>query len=328
MAGRQTNLALLALTGLAVLSGFGAFAMGTKTGRWVVVAHGLIGLAMLLLAPWKTTIARRGLTRQRASRVVSLALAVASIVAIASGVLQTTGVTDHVGPLTLMQVHVGSGLVALVLVLAHFAQRPVRPRAADLSRRALIRTGGLLSAAAVLWAANEGLLRWSGARGWRRRFTGSHEITDPGQIPVTQWLNDTVPALDRSDYRITVAGMLHSIDDLSEFGDEVEATLDCTGGWYTTQRWSGVYLDRLLIGADGQSILVRSVTGYWRRFPLTEASRLLLATSMGDSPLSAGHGGPVRIVAPGRRGFWWVKWVESVEVDKTPPWWQPPLPTA
>ena len=72
--------------------------------------------------------------------------------------------------------------------------------------------------------------------------------------------------------------------------------------------------------------MFRSVTGYWRRFPLEDAPNLLLATHLGGKPLTSGHGAPVRLVAPGRRGFWWVKWVSSVEVDNTPPWWQPPLP--
>ena len=35
---------------------------------------------------------------------------------------------------------------------------------------------------------------------------------------------------------------------------------------------------------------------------------------------------PVRLVAPGRRGYHWVKWVESVEVSAHSPWWQSPLP--
>jgi DMSO/TMAO reductase YedYZ molybdopterin-dependent catalytic subunit len=37
-------------------------------------------------------------------------------------------------------------------------------------------------------------------------------------------------------------------------------------------------------------------------------------------------GFPARLVAPGRRGFWWVKWVVSVEVDPAPWWRQPPFP--
>ncbi|WP_407647156.1 molybdopterin-dependent oxidoreductase [Goekera deserti] len=52
----------------------------------------------------------------------------------------------------------------------------------------------------------------------------------------------------------------------------------------------------------------------------------MLATDAGDAPLAARHGAPVRLVAPGRRGFWWVKWVTSVELSDRPPWWQSPFP--
>jgi DMSO/TMAO reductase YedYZ molybdopterin-dependent catalytic subunit len=37
--------------------------------------------------------------------------------------------------------------------------------------------------------------------------------------------------------------------------------------------------------------------------------------------LTAGHGFPVRIVAPGRRGFWWVKWVDRIAIEDVP-WWR------
>jgi len=74
------------------------------------------------------------------------------------------------------------------------------------------------------------------------------------------------------------------------------------------------------------SVYVRSVTGYGRRFDISEASRLLLATRLDGATLESGHGFPVRLVAPGRRGFAWVKWVVSVETDTAPWWWQPPFP--
>ena len=89
-----------------------------------------------------------------------------------------------------------------------------------------------------------------------------------------------------------------------------------------------VRLDHLLGAAlDGAaSIEVRSVTGYARRFPAADASRLWLATTVGGEPLSPGHGSPARLVAPGRRGFWWVKWVTSVAPSDRPWWLQSPFP--
>lgn len=106
------------------------------------------------------------------------------------------------------------------------------------------------------------------------------------------------------------------------------ATIDCTGGWYAELDWSGRSLVSV-VGAvphDARSVVVRSATGYARRFPIADLDRLLLATRYEHEPLRAGHGAPVRLVAPGRRGFWWVKWVVSVEVDTTPWWQQPPYP--
>ena len=69
-----------------------------------------------------------------------------------------------------------------------------------------------------------------------------------------------------------------------------------------------------------------SVTGYYRKFSLEAAQDFLLATHVTEETLSHGHGYPVRLVAPGRRGFEWVKWVTEIEFSETPHWWQPPLP--
>jgi len=137
-----------------------------------------------------------------------------------------------------------------------------------------------------------------------------------------------VPAIDPLTWRLQVLQGTRqlSVEELAAFGDTLRATLDCTGGWYAEQAWGGARLDHLLDGATGSSIVVRSVTGYSRRFPRSDASALVLATHVAGEPLSPGHGAPARLVAPGRRGFWWVKWVSAIDVDDVPWWWESPFP--
>jgi DMSO/TMAO reductase YedYZ molybdopterin-dependent catalytic subunit len=151
-------------------------------------------------------------------------------------------------------------------------------------------------------------------------------------MPVTQWLSDGVPSLDADAWGLSlrVRGSevaSRSLADLEAESEPVRAVIDCTGGWFAEQDWEGVRLDRLLPPkARGRSVVARSVTGYSRRFPARDAANLWLASRLGGRPLSAGHGAPARIVAPGRRGFWWVKWVVELDVSDTPWWWQPPYP--
>jgi DMSO/TMAO reductase YedYZ molybdopterin-dependent catalytic subunit len=339
MGARRTNLALLVVLVVALASGGLAFAAGTGWGRPVVVAHGLAGLAVLVLAPWKSAIVRRGLARRSGpGRWASVAFGVLVVVAVAAGLAHASGALARLGRVSAMQVHVGAALAGAVLLVWHTVARGgPRARPADLSRRALLRAGVVAGAAGLLLLAVEGATRLGGLPGARRRFTGSLPVTgsgtaDPARIPVTQWLDDRVQVLDPAAWRLRVSAGDSTRDwtyaELAGFGDRVEAVLDCTGGWYARAAWEGARLERLLPpgAAAGGSVVVASATGYRRRLPAAEVGSLLLATRLAGRPLSAGHGFPARLVAPGRRGFWWVKWVVSVELDPGPWWRQPPFP--
>ena len=340
-AGRRTNLALLSLLVVAAITGVLAYGVGVPgPSRWVVAAHGAAGLGLLLLVPWKAVVVRRARQRATDERAPSgsVLLGVLAGATVLSGVLHAVGVAGPwpaLGGATGVVVHVGLAVCLLVVLAVHVWGRRQRPRRTDLSRRSLLQAGGLAAGAVALWTAGEGLLRLTGAPGAERRTTGSHErgSDDPAAMPVTQWFTDTVPetSADAIDHIVRGRRLRIPVSDLDR-DDRVRAVLDCTGGWYAEQDWAGTRLDHLLADvADGDlpedgSVDVVSQTGYRRRLPLRDAGSLLLATRAGGDPLSPGHGAPVRLVAPGRRGFWWVKWVRRVEVVDASWWVQPPFP--
>jgi hypothetical protein len=326
--GARTNLALLALLAVAFLTGWLAFAYATAPARWSLVVHALGGFAILALLPWKSMIARRGLRRPLQGRWASILLGVLVLVSLAAGILHSTGVLVYIGPLTAMDFHVGAAIAAVPFAIWHVIARRVRVRSTDLSRRNVLRGGAVVAGAAVAYAASELVVRATGLPGAARRYTGSYEAGSfqPGLMPVSSWLFDAIPNVDQAAWRLRAGGREWSYDELSAFDDRLTATLDCTGGFYSTQEWAGARLDRLIGDPAGGSIRVVSSTGYDRRFSVERAGALLLATRAGGQALDPGHGFPARLVVPDGRGFWWVKWVTAIEVDDVPHWWQPPFP--
>ena len=333
--GRRTNLALLVLLGAATLTGGLSFAIG---GAWVmpaVVAHGIAGLGIVALAPWKSAISARSIRRRLNGAGVSLLLAVVVVATVLTGIGHATGLLVSVGPVSAMQVHVTAALASILLAAWHVVARKTMPRRTDVSRRNLLRSGVLLGATAAGYAGIEGLVHVAALPGRARRSTGSYERGSfrPDAMPVTQWLNDAVQTVDVDRWTLRIAdadgGREIRYEELAAHRDSIRAVLDCTGGWYAEQEWEGIVLADLLAGHErAASILVSSSTGYGRRLPSGDVGRLLLATRVGGRVLSKGHGYPLRLVAPSRRGFWWVKWVDRVSLSDTPWWWQVPFPIA
>jgi len=330
---RWTNLALFVLLGLAFTTGWVAFFYGTAPSRASLILHAASGYAIIALTPWKAVIAARGIQRRRPGWWAALVFTGLVIASIAAGILHSTGLLTGVGAISAMEVHVGAALAAIPFVAWHVIARRIPVRAVDLSRRSLLRAGSLLAGAGFAYGAGEVAVRLLRLPGSLRRFTGSYEVgsLEAAQLPVTQWMFDAVPTIEPATWRLTVqVGATirqWTYEELLNFDDQVRATLDCTGGFYSTQDWSGVWLSRLLPGRLSQASLhVRSSTGYDRRFAIDDAGRLLVATRLGGMPLDPGHGFPVRLVAPDLRGYWWVKWVSTITIDELPSWWQLPFP--
>jgi DMSO/TMAO reductase YedYZ molybdopterin-dependent catalytic subunit len=315
MPGRLTNVALLGLLSVAFASGWVAFELSGQFVRATLVVHAAAGVLIVLLVPWKSLVAKRGLRRPRRMRWASLVLAIGVLVSLTFGFLHSFG-RPEIGYLTAMEFHVGAALAVVPFVIWHVVARPAKLRPIDLSRRNFLKGAALLGASALGVAAMPGA---------RRAPTGSFSAAYA--IP-TQWMFDATPQVEIAGWGLHVAGRVWTYDELSAFTDRVTAVLDCTGGWYSEQSWEGVWLERLLPAAatNSSSVNVRSVTGYNRRFPTVAASGLLLATRLDGSRLDAGNGFPVRLVVTGQRGFTWVKWVSAIDAEDLPSWWQPPFP--
>lgn len=325
-AGRRINVVLGLLLAAAVLTGVAGMTVGVNWPLDLIQLHAAAALAVVLLSPYKIVVIRRGLARParpRRVKALSLTLAAFLVLTIGSGLVHSTGHFEYVGPLTLMQIHVGAAIGASALVVAHFLMHAVRPRRADADRRALLRLAALGVGASAATAV------WDTQAATARRFTGS--VPRPS-LRITAWFDDGVQRIDPATWQLRVGTTSFSAADVRDLPrTRLTATLDCTSGWCSTQEWDGLRLGDLLDAAgvrrgDWRSVAVRSTTGYTRWFGASTLDDVWLATALNGRPLPYGHGYPARIVAPGRRGFWWVKWVTAVEPSTRPPWAQSPFP--
>jgi molybdopterin-dependent oxidoreductase-like protein protein len=329
---RGTDWSLALLVSLLFATGLLTWFSGDEGGAWVFDAHGIAGGALAILLVWKLRrVARRVLDPASWDRRTGAGLAVLAFVALT---LLSGGVWSSFGSLvlagyTLLAWHSVLGAVLTFAVAVHLGFRAKRPRRRDVAgRRQLLEGAAIGLGAVVAWRVQRLLSAMLGLPGARRRFTGSYEAASfaGNTFPTTSWVADDPKPLDPGSYRLAVEG--HVARTLSlpleelDGRDELVATLDCTGGFYSEQRWRGVRLGRLIDRAEARPqarhVRVVSVTGYRWSFSLADARGMLLATRVGGEPLSQGHGAPARLVAPGRRGFQWVKWVTRVELHTEP----------
>lgn len=339
MPRRLTNLVLLVLVlGLAGSGLAGWISPDQSAGFWYEL-HRLLGVALILALFWKAPIVRGSLARRlarprlRASTVPGLLAGLCVLTALALGLGWTTGLLhlDSFGGYSPLNVHVEIGLLLLPLLGWHLSRRwERRPALPTLftRRRTLVHLGALTLGTLAGWRLVDFTIAEMVQRGERRASASRHIGSFTGNAFTEQiWQFDTVPLIEPEAWTLNVADQQGRNINLTLAALEglpvatFDALLDCTGGWWTEQRWTGWRVDDVLklAGLDdpparGGVAEILSVTGHRWTFPLPEFRTMLLATHVGGEPISAGHGAPVRLVAPGRRGFQWVKWVDRIEI--------------
>lgn len=330
---RGTDWGLAALVALLIATGVLTLLEGSSHDAWVFAGHDALGVAIAVLVVVKL---RRVWPRIRAAErwdnrtAAGFSVAVLVAATLASGCLWSTGAGVTIAGYSLLGWHDALGAVLALLLIVHMVLRAKPLRGRDIThRRQFLAAAGIGAGSLLAWRVQRPLLAVLELRGANRRFTGSYEAGSfaGNAFPTTSWVADKPRPIALDSYRLRVGGLVASALELAltdvPARDELVATLDCTGGFYSTQRWRGILISRLLEQTPpdrdrARHVSVVSHTGYRWSFALTDASRLLLATHVGDEPLSHEHGAPVRLVAPGSRGFQWVKWVQGIEVLEDP----------
>lgn len=331
---RLVDGAILVLLAVEVSSGLVSLLAGSPDWAWLFAAHAVAGLSLVVLLAWKF---RRVWTRVRrpAARPdgvsVSILLAALALAALATGISWQLVGAVRLGGFTLLTVHMGLGLLVVPVLLWHLRDRFRLPDRRDVQgRRTMLQFAATVGVGAVAWRLSDVVGRSAGRED---RFTGSKRAGGGGNdFPVTSWVADGPDPVDRAEWTLEVRGEVDTparfeyselVEEDSaafETGAGKTAVLDCTSGWYAEREWEGVRIGDLLeaVGPTdaAQWIVVESVTGYRWSFPIDEARDFLLASRVEGERLTHSHGAPVRLVAPGRRGFQWVKWVDSVTVAR------------
>jgi DMSO/TMAO reductase YedYZ molybdopterin-dependent catalytic subunit len=333
MPPRLTDWSLAVAGAIAFISGIISLDSGAPT-QWTIFAiHGAAGLWLLLLLRGKLVrVWPRLIHPRRWDRRTPFGLfaTLAVLLALGSGLVWVAGGDIALAGFNLLNWHILLGFALTLLIALHMLARARPLRTRDVrGRRQALRFGTLLVAAGVLWPVQQTLQRLVALPGARRRFTGSYEAGSyAGNVfPATSWVADNPRPLDSSTWRLTVGGavvnpLTLTLDDVTAAGDTLDATLDCTGGFYSAQRWGGIRVGRVLdlavprSGATWVSFI--SITGYRWALPLPEARAALLAATVASEALTHDHGAPLRLVAPNRRGFQWVKWIVRIEVRSAP----------
>jgi DMSO/TMAO reductase YedYZ molybdopterin-dependent catalytic subunit len=148
-------------------------------------------------------------------------------------------------------------------------------------------------------------------------------------------INSVIPTVNADNWNLNVKGLvdnplqinyeeIKSMNSVEEF-----ATLTCIsnkigGNLVSTALWKGVRLRDILSRAGVQPtvkyIVFRCTDGYDVGIPLESGMMdgTVLAYDMNNSPLTNGHGFPLRAIVPGFYGMMNPKWITEIElVDKT-----------
>lgn len=134
--------------------------------------------------------------------------------------------------------------------------------------------------------------------------------------------------IDNSTYTLDVTGLvaketIFTYDEVVNNHTHYQkvVTLHCVEGWEVTALWEGVLVKDLLADAgydqNAAIVIFYAQDGYTTSLPLSYIvnNNTMLAFKVNGLVLPQDRGFPFRLVAEGKLGYKWIKWVTKIEVS-------------
>jgi DMSO/TMAO reductase YedYZ molybdopterin-dependent catalytic subunit len=143
--------------------------------------------------------------------------------------------------------------------------------------------------------------------------------------------------IKKEEYKLQITGLVDSTKTytydqiVSRPAFEKVVTLNCVEGWSVTILWEGVLLRYLLaeagIDSAANTVIFRAHDGYSTSFPLSYIMEndIMMAHRMNGLTMPPERGFPLELVAEGKWGYKWIKWITEIELsdnDKYRGYWE------
>ena len=151
--------------------------------------------------------------------------------------------------------------------------------------------------------------------------------------PIEEQRNNAIKGtqfIDKKTYKLQVTGMVNRSLNLTY--EELLAypvadrfvRMDCVEGWGFDARWTGVTLNSIFnnsgLQPGAQNVIFYCADGYSTSLELDYLvnNNIMLAYKLNNVTLPADRGFPLQLVAEGRYGYKWAKWITRIEVTDQP----------
>ena len=148
-------------------------------------------------------------------------------------------------------------------------------------------------------------------------------------MPISSQGNNAIEGtqyIDKASYRLEIFGLVNGSQNLSY--EELLALpaysevvyMPCVEGWGFYAKWTGFRVTDLLnrsgLQPDADYVVFHTAEGYSTGLPLDylRDNAVLLAYGINDVTLPPERGFPLQLVAKGRYGYKWAKWITKIEV--------------